>query len=61
MTQQSNSDPGSLVVKVSRFNKIRHTHTHTQTHTYTHTVGLLCTSDQFVAKTATYTTDKKDN
>jgi hypothetical protein len=35
-----------------------HTHTHTRTHTHTHTVGLLIMSDQLVAETVTYTTNK---
>ena len=44
---------GSLSVDVSGPQTIR------QTHTKTHTVGLLRTSDQPIARAATYTTNTK--
>jgi hypothetical protein len=50
VTQQPNSSLSRLVVKVPKSNKIRHT---------PHPLGLLWTSDQPVAETATYTTCNK--
>jgi len=38
-----------------------HTHTHTHTHKRTRPVGLLWTSDQLVAETATYRAHNKHN
>jgi len=63
MTQQPKSGLGDLVVEVSKWYTIRHTHrhthTHTHTHTNTHTVEVLWKRDQPVAATATYTTNNK--
>ena len=55
VAQQTNSGTGGFNAEVSR------SHTHTHTHTHTHSVGLPRTSDQTVAKAATYTTHNKLN
>jgi len=55
--QQLNSSLDRLFVEVSRSHTIRHIHKHK---THTHSVGLLSTSDQFVAVAATYTTPKQN-
>ena len=55
--------PNLLLLFVPRLSAvyIKHTVRHTHTHTYTHPVGLLCTSDQPVAETATYTKNTTDD
>jgi len=48
------SDLGPLAVEAAD-----NTRLHTHTHTHTHPVGLLCTSDQLVAETASSVTHDK--
>jgi hypothetical protein len=53
VVHQPNSCLGRLIVEVSRSHTIRHTHTQPK--------GFPWTSDQLVAKAATYTTHNKHN